>query len=118
MQQSKTWSTADEHRWSRGTRPSQDSFASWHVKGDGLLGEAPFTPKPPEQPCNRFRYPRPSSSTSGPFRASAKPSSSADFSTDQGLEREWTVWIDTAKSKVLTSQDFDLENSEQRTISS
>lgn len=35
----------------------------------------------------------------------------------ESLERQWTVWKDTAKSRVLSSQDFDFEHSERRDIS-
>jgi hypothetical protein len=33
------------------------------------------------------------------------------------LEREWTVWADSARSRVLSSEDFDPEGSSRRDIS-
>lgn len=37
--------------------------------------------------------------------------------SDGVLEREWTVWTDTARSRVLSSEDFDPEAASRRDIS-
>ena len=50
-------------------------------------------------------------------RAVSIAASPSPSPADSALEREWTVWADTARSRVLSSEDFDLEAASRRDIS-